>query len=60
VKLDPERLRNILSLGTPDEVTESLRPVLDAGIEGFVFSLPDPYDAESVALAGEAVARAFD
>jgi hypothetical protein len=34
--------------------------VLDAGIEGFVFNLPDPYDAESVALAGEAVARAFD
>jgi F420-dependent oxidoreductase-like protein len=60
VKLDPERLRNILSLGTPDEVTESLRPILGAGIEGFVFSLPDPYDVESVALAGEAVARAFD
>jgi alkanesulfonate monooxygenase SsuD/methylene tetrahydromethanopterin reductase-like flavin-dependent oxidoreductase (luciferase family) len=60
LKLDPERLRNILSLGTPDEVTESLRPVVDAGIEGFVFSLPDPYDTESIALAGEAVARAFD
>jgi F420-dependent oxidoreductase-like protein len=59
-KLDPERLRNILSLGTPDEVTESLRPVIDAGIQGFVFSLPDPYNTESVALAGEAVARAFD
>jgi len=59
-KLDPDRVRNILSLGTPDEVTESLRPILDAGIEGFVFSLPDPYNVESIALAGEAVARAFD
>jgi hypothetical protein len=29
---------------------------MDAGIEGFTISLPDPSDLESVALAGRTIA----
>jgi F420-dependent oxidoreductase-like protein len=57
--LDPERLRMVLTLGDPDEIAEQVRALLDAGMEGFVFHLPNPHDLETVALAGETVSRAM-
>jgi F420-dependent oxidoreductase-like protein len=60
LQLDPERLRNVLTVGTPDEVVEQVRALRDAGIEALVLNMPDPYDLESVALAGETLVRAFD
>lgn len=56
--LDPERLKAVLTLGDPDEVAEQVQALLDAGIEGFVFNLPNPQDLDSVALAGETLTRA--
>jgi len=57
--VDPERLRNVLTLGTPDEVEEQVRALLDAGLDGLVFHMPNPWDLDAVALAGETLTRAF-
>ena len=56
--LDPERLRMVLTLGTPDEVAEQVRALLDAGLDGLVYHLPNPWDLDAVALAGETLTRA--
>jgi F420-dependent oxidoreductase-like protein len=56
--LPEERLRMTLTYGDPDEVGERVRALLEAGLDGFVFNMPDPYDAEAVALAGETLTRA--
>lgn len=50
---DPERARAQALAGEPDEVAEQVQPFLDAGLDGITFSMPDVYDLESVALAGE-------
>ena len=47
-------------LGDPDEVGEQVQALLDAGIDGLIFNMPDPHDLDSVALAGETLVRAFD
>jgi alkanesulfonate monooxygenase SsuD/methylene tetrahydromethanopterin reductase-like flavin-dependent oxidoreductase (luciferase family) len=57
--LDPERLNMVLTLGDPDEVAEQVRALLDAGLDGLVFNMPNPHDLDAVALAGETVSRAF-
>jgi F420-dependent oxidoreductase-like protein len=57
--LDPERLKMVLTLGDPDEIGEQVQALRDAGIEGFVFHLPNPQDLDTVALAGETVSRAI-
>jgi F420-dependent oxidoreductase-like protein len=53
-----ERLRMVLTLGDPDEVGEQVQALLDAGLDGLVFHLPNPYDLDVVALAGETVSSA--
>ena len=58
--LDPERLRMILTLGTPDEVAEQVQNLLAAGLDGLVFNMPNPWDLDAVALAGETLGRACD
>jgi F420-dependent oxidoreductase-like protein len=57
--MDPERLRAALTIGTPDEVEAQIRALRDAGAEGFVFNMPNPYDLDAVALAGQTLARAM-
>ena len=37
-----------------------MRALRDAGIEALILNMPDPYDLDSVALAGETLVRAFD
>jgi len=59
LQIDPDRLRHVLAVGAPDEVTEQVRSVRDAGVEGLIVNMPDPYDLDSVALAGETLARAL-
>jgi F420-dependent oxidoreductase-like protein len=49
--LPPARERMVIA-GGPDEITEQLSAFIDAGIEGFTVSLPDPSDHENVALVG--------
>ena len=57
--LDPERLRNVLTLGDPDEVGEQIVALRETGLDGLVFHLPNPQELETVALAGETVSRAL-
>ena len=57
LKIDPERLKYVLTVGDPDEVGEQIQALVAAGIEGFVFNMPNPQDPDAVALAGETVSR---
>lgn len=40
-------------LGDSDDIAEQVQELLDAGLDGMVFNLPDAHDLESVELAGE-------
>jgi F420-dependent oxidoreductase-like protein len=51
--LPEERLRAVLTLGDPDEVGEQVQALLEAGLDGLVFHLPNPHDLDTIALAGE-------
>ena len=57
--MPPERLTGMLTVGDPDEVGERIREHLDAGLDGFVFNMPNPSDLDAVALAGETITRAM-
>src|SRR5262245_38728865 len=54
--MDPERVRMVVTVGTPDEVAERVSELREAGIEGFVFNMPNPHDLDAVALAGNTLA----
>ena len=56
--LPEESLRMVLTLGDTDEVGEKVRELVDAGVEAFIFHLPNPYDLDAVGLAGETLTRA--
>ena len=56
--LPEERLRAVLNLGDADEIGEQVEALLDAGLDGLIFHLPNPYDLETVALAGETLGAA--
>src|SRR5206468_963470 len=47
-----ERVRMSL-VGDADTVAEGARGLLDAGLDGLIFNLPDAHDLEPVALLGE-------
>jgi F420-dependent oxidoreductase-like protein len=53
----PERRIPMVIAGGPDEVSEQLSAFMDAGIEGFTISLPDPSDLDNLALAGRTIAK---
>ncbi len=57
--MDPERLRATLTLGTPDDVGEQVQALLDAGLDGLIFNMPNPYDLDAVSLAGGTLTRAL-
>jgi F420-dependent oxidoreductase-like protein len=59
VALPEERLRPMLTLGDRDAVAEQVRALVDAGLDGLTFNMPDPYDPEAVALAGETLTAAL-
>jgi hypothetical protein len=40
-------------------VGEQVQGLITAGLDGFVFHLPNPFDLETLALAGETVCAAF-
>ena len=48
-----ERVRAMGFIGDPGEVAEQVQALLDAGLDGVTVSIPDVYDVETVALAGE-------
>ena len=51
-----EVARNFAIAGTPESVLEQIEEYLEAGLDGLVFNMPDAYDLEPVALAGETLA----
>jgi F420-dependent oxidoreductase-like protein len=50
--VDEEQFRRVVVSGGPGDVAEQVRPYLDAGLDGVIFSLKDP-TPETVTLAGE-------
>ena len=50
---DPDRAWAQAFVGDPGEVAEQVQVYIDAGMDGVTVSMPDVYDLESVALAGE-------
>jgi F420-dependent oxidoreductase-like protein len=54
--VDAERLQQLRAMvvaGGPEQVQEQVQAYFDAGLDGILFNLPDAYDLETVALAGE-------
>ena len=51
----PEQRRPMVSVATPAEAAELMRPYLDAGFGGFTLSNMTQPNAESIALAGELI-----
>ncbi|GAB3400688.1 LLM class F420-dependent oxidoreductase [Flindersiella endophytica] len=51
-----ERLQAMVVAGGPEQVQEQVQAYFDAGLDGILFNLPDAYDLETVALAGETLA----
>jgi F420-dependent oxidoreductase-like protein len=58
VNIPDERRRMVLNMGDPDEVGGQIQELVAAGLDGFIFNMPNPDDLESVALAGETVTNA--
>jgi F420-dependent oxidoreductase-like protein len=54
-----ERISQMLTMGTPDEIAERIAVLRGAGLEGFTLSIPDVHDLESVELVGRALAPVF-
>jgi F420-dependent oxidoreductase-like protein len=52
-KMPEERLRMGLTLGDPDEVGEQVQALLEAGLDGLIFNLPNAHDLDAISLAGE-------
>jgi F420-dependent oxidoreductase-like protein len=52
---DPERERAQAFIGEPSEVASQVQAYMDAGLDGITFSMPDVWDLEAVALAGETI-----
>lgn len=47
------RVQHQFLVGDADTVTEKVQGLLDAGLDGLIFNMPDSYDLETVAYAGE-------
>ena len=45
-----------MTTGDPDTVVEQATKMLDAGLDGLIFNMPDAHDTEAVALVGETLA----
>jgi alkanesulfonate monooxygenase SsuD/methylene tetrahydromethanopterin reductase-like flavin-dependent oxidoreductase (luciferase family) len=55
-QMPEERLRMMVTVGDPDEVAEHASTLLDAGLDGLIFNMPDAEDIEAVTLAGQTLA----
>jgi F420-dependent oxidoreductase-like protein len=47
------RVRGMFVMGDADAIAEQVSALLDAGLDGIVFNMPDAHDVDQVALAGE-------
>jgi F420-dependent oxidoreductase-like protein len=55
----PQESIDSMVTGDPDAVGEQVQALKDAGLEGYCFSMSDSYDLETLALAGETLAKVF-
>jgi F420-dependent oxidoreductase-like protein len=55
-RLPPERRAHV-TVGTPEQAADGLRPYLDAGFTGFTFNNPVLRTPEAIGLAGELLRR---
>jgi alkanesulfonate monooxygenase SsuD/methylene tetrahydromethanopterin reductase-like flavin-dependent oxidoreductase (luciferase family) len=44
-------------IGTPDEIADALRPIVDLGFRHLLIDTPAPYDAETIDRIGEVIER---
>jgi F420-dependent oxidoreductase-like protein len=56
----PEQRIASTTAGTPEQILEVAHAYQEVGIDGLTFSMPDVYDVEAVALAGETLAPVFN
>lgn len=47
------RVRGMFVMGDADAIAEQVNELLDAGLDGIVFNMPDAHDVEQVELAGQ-------
>lgn len=59
-RLDEANFRDRYLCGSPATVAEQVQAYLEAGVDGMIVNLPDAYDLETVALAGEALRPALE
>ena len=45
-----------MTTGDPDTVVARAAEMLDAGLDGLIFNMPDAHDTDAVALVGETLA----
>jgi F420-dependent oxidoreductase-like protein len=55
----PEVRKASMTVGDPDTLGEWAQGLKDAGLEGLTFSMPDCYDLEALALAGQTLSKVF-
>jgi F420-dependent oxidoreductase-like protein len=47
-----QAITGMFHIGGPDQIAAQVQALLDAGLDGLIFNLPDAHDLEPVALAG--------
>ena len=53
------RVKGMFIVGDADEVGAKVQELLDAGLDGIVVNMPDAYDLDAVALAGDVLSKVF-
>jgi F420-dependent oxidoreductase-like protein len=56
---DAAARRAMVTAGDPDAVVEQVAALFATGLDGLVFNMPDAYDTDAVALAGQTLTEAF-
>jgi F420-dependent oxidoreductase-like protein len=57
--MEEAMFRAMVTAGDPDAVVEQVAVLLDTGLDGLVFNMPDAQDLETVTLAGRTLSDAF-
>ena len=55
----PEEWARTWTIGSPEEIADQIRPLLEAGLDGLLFNMGDAQELEPVALAGQALSNAI-
>jgi F420-dependent oxidoreductase-like protein len=59
LRISTDEMRVRATVGDPDEVLRQAQELLDAGLDGLIFNLPDADDLDTVKLAGETLRTLF-